>query len=196
VELTLIDCDAALCNELRIRFKEFPDVKIINDYLQNIKEYYSCIVSPANSYGMMDGGFDKVIINHLGHQVMENVQNIIVNEFYGIQPVGTSFIMETGHGQFPYIAHTPTMVTPSDISETSNVYFAMLSMLIAVKKHNEVNSKYERIREILCPGFGTGTGKLTPQKAARQMYFAYYNFLNPTKSINWNYIEYHQSMLK
>lgn len=48
------------------------------------------IVSPANSFGLMDGGYDKAITDYFGKQLMKDVQGVIMKDWYGEQPVGTS----------------------------------------------------------------------------------------------------------
>ena len=42
-----------------------------------------CVVSPANSYGFMDGGYDLAITNYFGEALMEKVQRLIIkNKLY------------------------------------------------------------------------------------------------------------------
>ena len=53
-----------------------------------------CVVSPANSYGSMDGGYDAAIIDYFGIQLEKAVQKYILDNFYGEQPVGTSFTID------------------------------------------------------------------------------------------------------
>jgi O-acetyl-ADP-ribose deacetylase (regulator of RNase III) len=59
------------------------------------------------------------------------------------------------------------------------------SILLAVRKHNQTNDKLIKI--VVCPGLGTGTGKVPPLEAARQMALAYKNFLNPPDTITWDF---------
>ena len=49
-------------------FDDLDDVILINtDFISFMKEYdIVCIESPANSYGIMDGGYDQAIINYFG----------------------------------------------------------------------------------------------------------------------------------
>lgn len=89
---------------------------------------YDCIVSPANSFGIMDGGFDKALIEYFGNSLMERVQNKIKDEYAGEQPVGTCLIVNTGDEKHPYLAHTPTMRIPRIIREYDTVYNAMRAM--------------------------------------------------------------------
>ena len=46
------------------------DVVLVNDSFENFisKNYVQCVVSPANSFGLMDGGYDLALINWYGEQ--------------------------------------------------------------------------------------------------------------------------------
>ncbi|WP_413175074.1 macro domain-containing protein [Anabaena azotica] len=165
-------------------FQNLPDVEIFNGYFQDLSEF-DCMVSAANSFGLMDGGVDLGIINFFGQELMHRVQQRILSEYLGEQPVGTSMIVETNHPQHPFIAHTPTMRIPMKIASTDNVYLAMWAMLLAVRKHNQNSEKLIKI--VVCPGLGTGTGKVPYFEAARQMSLAYKNFLNPPHHITWDW---------
>ena len=185
-EIILVDVQEELCENWEIAFKAFSDVKIYNGYFQEVKEY-DCLVSPANSYGLMDGGIDLAIRNYFGVKLQYSVQRIIQKEFYGEQPVGTSIIVDTEHEDHPFLAHTPTMRVPMDISKTDNVYNSMFAMLRAVANFNKTN-KF-RINKVLCPGLATATGRVLPKEAARQMMMAYKNFKNPTTNMNWKSLQ-------
>ena len=139
----------------------------------------------------MDGGIDAAITDYFGIQLMRRVQKYIIAEYLGEQPVGTSFIIETGHVKHPFLAHTPTMRVPMAIAYTDNVYLAMAAMLRAVYLHNRTAER--KIESVVCPGLGTGTGNVPFREAARQMALAYRNFLNPPAYIDWYYATQRQS---
>lgn len=181
-DIILVDVQKELCEHWENSFSSFPEVKIHHGYFQEVQSY-DCLVSPANSFGLMDGGIDLGIRNYFGIKVQYNVQKIIQKQFYGEQPVGTSVIVDTENEYHPFLAHTPTMRVPMNISKTDNVYNAMFAMLRTVANFNKT-SKY-RINKVLCPGLGTATGGVPLKEAARQMALAYHNFLNPTTNMNW-----------
>ena len=162
-------------------FHYLPNVEIVNNYFEWLPQF-DCMVSPANSFGMMDGGIDAAIIRFFGKSLMDRVQQRILDEYLGEQPVGTSIIVETNHPKHPYLAHTPTMRVPMSIQGTHNPYMAMWAMLLAVRKHNQTSKQV--INTIACPGLGTGIGRVPYTEAARQMALAYENFLYPPKHIN------------
>ncbi len=184
MKLILVDINAPMCDAWREYFDGLPDVDIIHDSFENLTEF-DCIVSPANSFGLMDGGIDMAITNYFGEQLMQRVQERIIREWYGEQPVGTSMIVETDDDKHPFLAHTPTMRVPMDISHTDNPYLAMWAMLRVVHQYN--TSAEHKIESVACSGLGTGYGEVPFAQAGRQMALAYKNFLNPPNSITWGY---------
>ena len=189
-KLILVGPNAELCEEWRKKFKGLPNVEIVNDRFENLGQF-DCMVSAANSFGLMDGGVDLAIINFFGIELMDRVQAMITDEFFGEQPIGTSVIVETGHPKHPYIAHTPTMRIPMSIAKTDNVYTAMWALLVAIARHNK--SEARRIDIVACPGLGTATGQMPAAEAARQMAIAYRWFLNQPSLISWPYAQARQS---
>lgn len=81
-------------------------MEIIEGYFEEVAEY-DCMVSPANAFGLMDGGIAAAITAFFGSQLQRRVQAHILKHYLGEQPVGTSFIIETTHPQHPFLAHTP-----------------------------------------------------------------------------------------
>jgi len=193
MKLILVDPIEELCEQWRIQFSGLDEVKVVNGYFENI-EKFDCIVSPANSFGIMDGGIDRAIIQYFGLPLMDRVQQKILRDFCGEQPVGTSFIIETNHSEHPYLAHSPTMRMPMKIAKTDNVYNAMWATLLAVKHHN--CQQLKKITTIVCPGLGTMTGQMPYMRAAKQMSLAYRNFFNPPQEINWIYATRRQKSIR
>jgi O-acetyl-ADP-ribose deacetylase (regulator of RNase III) len=191
LKLILVAPDHSLYQAFRQQFKYLPNVEIAHCGFEQLPTY-DCLVSPANSFGMMDGGMDAAITNFFGVALMNKVQQRILDDYWGEQPVGTSFIIETDHPSYPFLAHTPTMRVPMQIVGTDIPYIAMWAMLLAVAHHNRsrsvskgASSESNRpISTIACPGFGTGIGRIPPQEAARQMALAYDHFLYPPKVLN------------
>lgn len=181
IELVLVAPDRSLFQAFQNSFSQLPDVEVVNDYFEWLTEF-DCLVSPANSFGMMDGGIDAAITRYFGLPLETKVKQKIVEDYLGEQPVGTSLIVETGHPKHPYLAHTPTMRVPMVIQGTDIPYVAMWAMLLAIRQHNQSSNR--QIRRIACPGLGTGIGRVPHGEAARQMAVAYEHFLYPPKSLN------------
>ncbi len=184
IELRLVDPNLPLVREWRTHFEGLPNVECMQGRFEQL-DAFDCMVSPANSFGIMDGGVDAAITRYFGHDLMLAVQKRVVEEFLGEQPVGTSMIVETGHAAHPFLAHTPTMRVPMPISRTDCVYVAMWAMLLAVRRHNLQSDRPMSI--VACPGFGTGIGQVPMQEAARQMALAYRHFLHPPRAITWQF---------
>lgn len=57
-------------------FSSTPEVSIICDDLKQFMQTYKvdCVVSPANSYGLMDGGFDLAISEYFGWELQNKVK--------------------------------------------------------------------------------------------------------------------------
>ncbi|NEQ69129.1 MAG: phage tail protein [Symploca sp. SIO2D2] len=181
MKLILVAPNSQLFAAFQQHFSYLPNIEVVNNYFEWLPEF-DCLVSPANSFGMMDGGMDAAIIRFFGHSLMAKVQQYILKEFLGEQPVGTSFIVETGHPKHPFLAHTPTMRVPMSIAGTDIPYVAMWAMLLAVRRYNQSSDR--KIDSVACPGLGTGIGRVPYPEAARQMALAYDNFLHPPKFLN------------
>ena len=162
------------------KFKCFKNIIIVKKDFENFIDEHKnveCIVSPANSYGFMDGGYDAAISNYLGWDFQEKVQKYIKKEFYGIQPVGTSFIINAPMSK--KLIHTPTMMIPQIITDCNVIYFSMRSTLICALKN--------KVKSIVIPPFGAGTGGVDIEDVAELMLNAYNQLLDAEKGI---YIEY------
>jgi O-acetyl-ADP-ribose deacetylase (regulator of RNase III) len=111
------------------------------------------IVSPANSYGYMDGGID------------------LAKSFAGCLPAGQAVIIPTLHQRIPHLIVAPTMERPQDVSGIDNAYAAMKAALGAVTEFNRRASESHAspIHRILCPGLCTGIGRMDPFESSRQM---------------------------
>jgi len=129
------------------------------------------IVSPANSFGYMDGGIDLVYSHYFGWELEESLKVLLLEQHFGELPVGQAVILPTKHDRIPYLVSAPTMRVPSSISRTTNVYLAFRAALIAVARHNATSQV--PIESILVPGLGTGVGEVPPRRAAHQMKLAY-----------------------
>ena len=136
-----------------------------------------CVVSPANAFGLMDGGYDGAISQWFGNQLQKRVQQYIIDNYFGEQPVGTSFIIDAGrNGQ--KLIHTPTMRVPSKIIDPAVVYQSMrTTLMVAIK--NGVSS-------IVIPVFGGAKGGVDIELAAKLMWLGYDRIMNPNKKINWD----------
>jgi O-acetyl-ADP-ribose deacetylase (regulator of RNase III) len=129
------------------------------------------IISPANSFGYMDGGIDLAYRNRFGMKIQEQLQNHIFPE--GELPVGQACILETQDDKIRSMICAPTMRVPEDVSDTVNAYLAFRAAVQLVKYLNDELPVHEPIKSVLTPGMCTLTGRMPPARAARQMKLAY-----------------------
>lgn len=148
------------------------------------------IVSPANSFGFMDGGIDMIYSLHFGWQMQDRLQKVIREEYNGELLVGQAAIITTvdhhhrntvdwskfnGGRPIKYLISAPTMRVPLDVADTVNAYLAFRAVILAVERFN-ANHPDDPIRSVLCPGLGTAIGLMPRDRCAYQMLKAYETF--------------------
>ncbi|WP_444941042.1 hypothetical protein ACJJI3_22930 [Microbulbifer sp. ZKSA004] len=128
----------------------FEDVEIV-DVIEGdfFSESADAIVSPANSFGIVDGGLDLPIRDRLGFQVEDRVQARFKYDFHGELPIGSAVVVPTSHENWPYLMSAPTMRMPEDVSNTLNAYYVFRAILNSVQLFNRSNFP-EGINSILC----------------------------------------------
>jgi O-acetyl-ADP-ribose deacetylase (regulator of RNase III) len=172
--LFLVDQNPQLVKAWKESFEEFPEVHPSQEDFFSVSA--DAMVSPANSFGIMDGGLDLLIRKELGRAVEDVLQGQIRQTYHGELPVGSAEIISTGHARWPFLISAPTMRIPEDVSGTINSYLTFRAVLLSVQKYN-ATAKSNPIRSIVCPGLGTGVGKMPPRTCAAQMRMAYVQML-------------------
>lgn len=119
------------------------------------------VVSPANSFGFMDGGLDALYTRFFGPQLQERLQRMIREQADGELLVGQALPVETGHARIPWCISAPTMRVPRRLESAEPAYLATRA---AVRCALAVG-----VESVAIPGMGTGTGGLPPESAARAM---------------------------
>ena len=130
------------------------------------------IVSPANSFGFMDGGIDGVYSERFGMSLEIGLRRLLADEHGGELPVGSAVIVQTGASDIPWMVSAPTMRVPGPVPNTLNAYLAFRAALRAVVAHNEAGPR-RPIGSVLCPGLASAIGRMPAGRVARQMRFAY-----------------------
>ncbi len=129
------------------------------------------LVSPANSFGFMDGGIDLVYTQRFGWQLEERLRAKLAAEFGGELPVGCATLVCTEDLEIPWLVCAPTMRVPMDVSKTANAYLSFRAGLRAVLAHAP------QITTVYCPGMGTAIGRMPVERSAFQMFEAYRDVL-------------------
>lgn len=179
-KIYLLERDPVKCGFLRLYFDRAPEAETVQDGFRHFMETHAvqCVVSPANAFGLMDGGYDLAITEWFGRQLQRRVQQYILDHFRGEQPVGTSFLLEAGRdGQS--LIHTPTMRTPQRILDARVIYQCMRTTLMCAAEH--------AVESIVIPMFGGATGGVRPHLAADMMWRAYAQLKNPPERLDWAY---------
>ncbi len=127
------------------------------------------IVSPANSFGFMDGGLDHLLSERFGWDLEKQVQTAIQNRPMRELLIGEAIIVATEDARTPWLICAPTMRVPMRIRASVNAYLAMKAILIAARSHHSEIP----IETVAIPGLGTGVGQLALWLAAAQMHQAY-----------------------
>ncbi len=129
------------------------------------------VVSPANSFGFMDGGIDAIYTRVFGRGVQTRLQARIRERHFGELLVGAADIVETGHASIPYVIAAPTMRVPMILRDTVNAYLAARAVLIliAAGRFDDGAPIRARVRRVAFPGLGTGVGQVPAELCARQV---------------------------
>jgi O-acetyl-ADP-ribose deacetylase (regulator of RNase III) len=159
------------------QFKDYTNVQVRPGNI--LKHKADAIVSPANSFGFMDGGIDLVYSQHFGWEVEGRVREAILSNHHGELPVGSALIVPTEDSTVSHLICAPTMRVPMNVENTFNAYLAFRATLIAIRKHNQTASN--PISSVLVPGLGTGEGRMSATACARQMRMAYDNVISGQK---------------
>lgn len=183
MKIYLIDFNEAIIRAWKKYFKNETDVFIEYSHLHYFLDEHpnlQAIVSPANSFGIMTGGYDGAITRYFGEDLQKDVQKYIIDNFFGEQVVGTSCSVKIPNTD-KYLIHTPTMRVPEKIQDSRIIYHCMRSTLIEAHRLN--------VDSVLIPAFGGLTGGINPDELAWHMYNAYkqiqHHVVNQPKELNF-----------
>ncbi len=191
MKIILIDRNERLITEWRECFAEHDNVEVVHgDFFSRPTD---AMVSPANSFGIMDGGLDLLIRERLGRDIELRTRERIRERHHGELPVGLAEIVETDHTDWPYLVCAPTMRVPEGVDWTVNAYLAFRATLLAIRNFN---AEHPRIQSVVCPGLATGVGKMSEQKCAFQMKLALQQVIGPPEPGRFSSIHaFHQALL-
>ena len=133
------------------------------------------IVSPANSFGFMDGGIDLLYRKFFGWHVQMRLQESIQRAHSGELLVGQAEIVETDSPQIPYLIAAPTMRVPMILRDSVNPYLAARGALLLVMRGVFSSGSHagepvaSRVSSLAFPGLGTGVGQIGFNTCAHQV---------------------------
>lgn len=167
--LILADLNRDLVDTWRAVFSGVEQVAVHHGSIFDVD--CDALVSPANSFGFMDGGLDLRISQVFGWHVQEKLQQLIQAKYHGELLVGMADMVETHNSKIPYLISAPTMRVPMILGpSTINVYLAMRAILVFIKHGFAGRTPMGSIvKTVAIPGLGTGVGQVPYDICARQM---------------------------
>jgi O-acetyl-ADP-ribose deacetylase (regulator of RNase III) len=164
MHLILFDLNDSLAQAWNERFDLKTDVVLasFDEVCDNYK--FDAFVSPANSFGIMDGGIDGYIAKRYPEAVKS--LHMGLEAIGGYLPVGNALPVLTLDDDHPWMISAPTMEYPKRITDPMVVYNVMRSIL-------QVGDAYNSDFTIAIPGLGTATGGIAPGLAAHLMWRAW-----------------------
>jgi O-acetyl-ADP-ribose deacetylase (regulator of RNase III) len=166
VEEELADAWERHCGDL-------PDVTVHRGSILDLS--VDAVVSPANSFGFMDGGVDHLYSHHFGWELQDRLQEMIRTRHHGELIVGAAEIVDTGSLRIPFVIAAPTMRVPMILGDTVNPYLAARAALLLIR-HGIVPTGplagepvSAAVTSVAFPGLGTGVGRVGPNTCAHQV---------------------------
>jgi O-acetyl-ADP-ribose deacetylase (regulator of RNase III) len=130
------------------------------------------VVSPANSYGRMQGGIDAVYARELP-AVPERVRSAVLTYHGGELPVGEALVVPTGVAFPAWLISAPTMREPAARlpPDTVHPYLAARAVFRLWRdgRTEDGTPLREVIAAVAMPGLGTGVGGVAVKNCARQV---------------------------
>ncbi|KAK1238138.1 hypothetical protein MKX08_002717 [Trichoderma sp. CBMAI-0020] len=168
-----------------------------------VEAQFDLIVSPANSYGRLDGGFDDAISRAFSPRddylaLTRAVQMRLYDDWRGFAVPGTCTLLripDEFHQRSRnawgtrYLALCPLMRVPSAADwDREVVYECTWSLLCAVDRHNRQHQ--DQIRSLLMVPMATGVGAVSAAKWAGQTVLALKHFIDAVEhEAKWSALE-------
>ncbi|MGL4632021.1 MAG: macro domain-containing protein [Leadbetterella sp.] len=109
---------SAIDQKLILAWREFfsnsEDIIITETDITTIE--CDAIVSPANSFGFMDGGLDYALSERFGWDLEKKLQKLIKELPEGELLIGQALIINTNDTKVPYLISAPTMRVPTNFN--------------------------------------------------------------------------------
>jgi O-acetyl-ADP-ribose deacetylase (regulator of RNase III) len=173
MRIILTATEAELADAWQQYCADLPDVSVFRGSILDVP--CDAVVSPANSFGFMDGGIDAVYLDHFGADIQMRLRRLIFERHHGELVVGTAEIVETDDLRIPYLIAAPTMRVPMVLRESVHAYLAARAALLLVLHgtfptgENAGSPISDRVRTVAFPGLGTGVGRIRVKTCAQQV---------------------------
>lgn len=173
MQIHLTALDAELADAWQRHCGDLPNVAIHPGSILDLS--VDAVVSPANSFGFMDGGIDHLYSHRFGWEVQERLQELIRSRHHGELLVGAAEIVETGSDRIPFVIAAPTMRVPMILTDSVSPYLAARAVLLLIQHGLFASGALageavaDAVKSVAFPGLGTGIGRVLPDVCARQM---------------------------
>lgn len=177
MKLILSAVEAGLHENWARAFDGVDDVQCVRGSIVDIP--CDAVVSPANSFGFMDGGIDALYMHFFGAEIENRVRRMIFEVHAGELVVGRADVVETNHARIPFLIVAPTMRVPMNLADTVNPYLAARATFLLwrdgvfARGPSAGQPLSAVIKSIAMPGLATGVGKVPFAIAAGQVRAAY-----------------------
>lgn len=197
---------------------EQAKITIHNSSLQQLPQAirFNAVVSPANSYGRLDGAFDDALARAYGprgdyYWMTRKAQAVLYEQWKGFAPPGTCTIVpldrEDGERNLwgtDYMLLCPTMRIPQDVRWDREVaYECVWSLLCAIDNHNGrvlqqdsasgSSNEGQMIKSILMTPLATGVGRVSATRWAEQCVLAMKHWVEAVEDPEtWESLEWHK----
>lgn len=158
-EIVLCGISPDLVAAWRAAFAGVDGVEIVHGSI--LDQEWDGLVSPANSFGFMDGGIDLLYSRAFGWALQARVQQAIREKFSGELLVGQATAVPIDSARHLIVA--PTMRVPRVINDYADVYLATRAAVRVAVEHG--------LRRVAMPGMGTGCGRVPLGEAAVRMQY-------------------------
>jgi len=173
MKIVLVAIDAPLADAWQRHCGDLDLVEVHRGSILDVDG--DAVVSPANSFGFMDGGIDLLYSRHFGWGVQERLQQAIREHHHGELLVGTAEVVPTDDPTIPYLIAAPTMRVPMILTDTVTPFLAARAVLLLIRHGVFRVSPHtgepvsSRISTVAVPGLGTGVGRVPPDTCALQV---------------------------
>lgn len=162
MKLFLRDLSKPLCDAWRKEFAGLADVLVQHGDI--FSSSVDACVSPANSFGWMDGGINAYYVKTMGPQVQSNTFEAVRHLPFKELLVGQALVIPTRYTECPHMIMAPTMRTPGPTTQLA----VFLSTRAALSR-----ARRRQFKTLAMPGMGTLTGMVPYPLAANAMREAY-----------------------
>jgi O-acetyl-ADP-ribose deacetylase (regulator of RNase III) len=160
VRISICDLNPLFVAEAHCHLMDLPNVFEVA-HRSVLDRPVDAVVSPANSFGFMDGGVDWAYLQFFGTELQTRVQMVIRLQKFQELLVGSAVVVPTYHEAIRFLIVAPTMRVPKIITDPADV---MLATRAAIRSALDF-----RFEHIAMPGMGTGCGQVRPEIAASAM---------------------------